>query len=161
MSVTISQYIERDLAAQIGTDQVLPAPLTLHSLSRHYGVSPTPVREAIRHLLALGMLVRQSNGRLDVNRDTQRAARRKHPRIIGRSPTAPAGARPRERPRGRSHPSEPERSRGLPARRSHRPSVRRRADSDCARRSSSSPAAACSCTCHAAAGGFDRSTRPT
>jgi DNA-binding GntR family transcriptional regulator len=68
MSVTISQYIERDLAGRIGTNQDLPAQLTLHSLSRHYGVSPTPVREAIRRLLADGVLVRQGNGRLDVNR---------------------------------------------------------------------------------------------
>ena len=68
MSATISQYIERDLAGRIGTNQDLPAQLTLHSLSRHYGVSPTPVREAIRRLLADGVLVRQGNGRLDVNR---------------------------------------------------------------------------------------------
>jgi DNA-binding GntR family transcriptional regulator len=67
MPATISQYIERDLAGRVATDQVLPAPLTLHSLSRHYGVSSTPVRVAIRHLLANGVLVRQSNGRLDVN----------------------------------------------------------------------------------------------
>jgi DNA-binding GntR family transcriptional regulator len=69
MSATISQYIERDLAGRIGTNQDLPAQLTLHSLSRHYGVSPTPVREAIRRLLADGVLVRQGNGRLDVNRE--------------------------------------------------------------------------------------------
>jgi DNA-binding GntR family transcriptional regulator len=75
MSATISQYIERDLAARVGTDQVLPAPLTLHSLSRHYGVSSTPVREAIRHLLAQGVLVRQSNGRLDLNRKRRITAR--------------------------------------------------------------------------------------
>ena len=68
MSATISQYIERDLAGRIGTNQDLPTQLTLHSLSRHYGVSPTPVREAIRRLLADGVLVRQGNGRLDVNR---------------------------------------------------------------------------------------------
>jgi DNA-binding GntR family transcriptional regulator len=68
MSATISQYIERDLAGRIGTNQDLPAQLTLHSLSRHYGVSPTPVREAIRRLLADGVLVRHGNGRLDVNR---------------------------------------------------------------------------------------------
>ena len=68
MSTTISQYIEHDLAGLIEADEVLSLPLTLHSLSRHYGVSPTPVREAIRRLLAGGILVRQGNGRLDVNR---------------------------------------------------------------------------------------------
>ncbi len=81
MSATISQYIERDLAGRIGTDQVLPAPLTLHALSRHYGVSSTPVREAIRRLLAGGVLVRQSNGRLDVNRASRRTVRAQRPRV--------------------------------------------------------------------------------
>jgi DNA-binding GntR family transcriptional regulator len=80
MSATISQYIERDLAGRIGTDQVLPAALTLPSLSRHYGVSSTPVREAIRRLLAAGVLVRQNNGRLNVNR-ASRGARDQRQRI--------------------------------------------------------------------------------
>jgi DNA-binding GntR family transcriptional regulator len=78
MSGTISQYIERDLAGRIGTDQLLPAPLTLHSLSRHYGVSWTPVRAAIRRLLADGILVRHTNGRLEVNRDSQRRSAGRH-----------------------------------------------------------------------------------
>jgi DNA-binding GntR family transcriptional regulator len=78
MSGTISQFIERDLAGRIGTDQLLPAPLTLHSLSRHYGVSWTPVREAIRRMLADGILVRQTNGRLEVNRESQRSSAGRH-----------------------------------------------------------------------------------
>jgi DNA-binding GntR family transcriptional regulator len=85
MSATISQFIERDLGGRIATDQVLPVPLTLHSLSRHYGVSLTPVREAIRHLLAGGLLVRQSNGRLDVNRKSRRAVRGEHARVTGKA----------------------------------------------------------------------------
>jgi DNA-binding GntR family transcriptional regulator len=80
MPATISQYIERDLAGRIGTDEVLPASLTLHSLSQHYGVSSTPVREAIRRLLAEGVLVRQNNGRLDVNRASRGRARDQRPR---------------------------------------------------------------------------------
>ena len=83
MSATISQYIERDLAGWIGADQALPAPLTLHSLSRHYGVSSTPVRAAIRRLLADGILVRQTNGRLDVNRASRARARKPHARYSG------------------------------------------------------------------------------
>ncbi len=90
MSGTISQYIERDLAGRIGTDQLLPAPLTLHSLSRHYGVSPTPVREAIRRLLAEGILIRQGNGRLDVN-GAQRGARGGNTRALQVRSNRPAG----------------------------------------------------------------------
>jgi DNA-binding GntR family transcriptional regulator len=75
MSATISQYIERDLTGRIETAQGLSVPLTLHSLSRHYGVSPTPVREAVRRLLADGILIRRANGRLEVNRANRKQAR--------------------------------------------------------------------------------------
>ena len=72
MSATISQFIERDLTGRIGTDQGLPLPLTLNSLSQLYGVSSTPVREAVRRLLAGGILIRHANGRLEVNRANRR-----------------------------------------------------------------------------------------
>ena len=67
MSATISEYIERDLAVRIGTGSGSVIPLTLHALSNHYGVSPTPVRAALRRLLAEGVLVRRDNGRIHVN----------------------------------------------------------------------------------------------
>jgi DNA-binding GntR family transcriptional regulator len=67
MSTTISDYIERDLAVRIGASSGSAIPLTLHALSNHYGVSPTPVRAALRRLLAEGFLVRRRNGRIDVN----------------------------------------------------------------------------------------------
>ena len=67
MSTTISDYIERDLAVRIAASSGSAIPLTLHALSNHYGVSPTPVRAALRRLLAEGFLVRRRNGRIDVN----------------------------------------------------------------------------------------------
>jgi DNA-binding GntR family transcriptional regulator len=89
---TISQFIERDLAGRIATDEGLSVPLTLHSLAEHYGVSFTPVREAVRRLLAGGILVRGENGRLDVNRARGRRAHR------GRTPVEGEAGPPR-RPR--------------------------------------------------------------
>ena len=68
MPATISQYIECDLAGRIESNEAGSLSLTLQSLSRHYGVSPTPVREAVRRLLAGGVLIRRGNGRLEVNR---------------------------------------------------------------------------------------------
>ena len=44
MSTTISDYIESDLAIRIGASAGSAIHLTLHALSSHYGVSPTPVR---------------------------------------------------------------------------------------------------------------------
>jgi DNA-binding GntR family transcriptional regulator len=79
-TATIGQYIECDLAGLIGRDEKLPVPLTLHALARHYAVSPTPVREAIRRLLSDGVLVRQDNGRLEINREGRRTVRRQRHR---------------------------------------------------------------------------------
>jgi DNA-binding GntR family transcriptional regulator len=62
MSVTISQYIRRDLLCRLGGDDAATIDLSLASLSRHYGVSFTPVREALRSLVAEGVLQRQGNG---------------------------------------------------------------------------------------------------
>ncbi len=66
MQATISEFIERDLADRIGSEAGVPAPLTITALSNHYGVSATPVREAVRKLVAAGVLVKQQNGRLRI-----------------------------------------------------------------------------------------------
>ena len=91
MSATISQYIEGDLAGRIESDEVRSLSLTLHSLSRHYGVSSTPVREAVRRLLADGVLIRRGNGRLEVNRANRRPTRREA-RHVAVEPTPPRRA---------------------------------------------------------------------
>lgn len=67
MPSTISSFIERDLAGRIRSDQVAPSGLTLPALARHYGVSFSPVREALRHLIAEGVLLKRPNGRVEVN----------------------------------------------------------------------------------------------
>lgn len=96
MPATISQYIESDLAGRILSDEVQSLSLTLQSLSRHYGVSSTPVREAVRRLLAGGVLIRRENGRLEVNRGNRRSA---HGRVrqIAAEPSPPRRPRDLER----------------------------------------------------------------
>ncbi len=64
---TISEYIKQDLSDRIRSNLGPPADLTLPELARHYGVSSTPVREAIRDLVAEGILLKQENGRVQVN----------------------------------------------------------------------------------------------
>jgi DNA-binding GntR family transcriptional regulator len=60
-------YVRDDLKAHITAGRQLPAPLTLQQLSAHYAVSMTPVRGAVRQLIAEGFLYRRENGRLVVN----------------------------------------------------------------------------------------------
>lgn len=74
MATTISDHIKRDLASRIERGLGPPVELTLSALSRHYGVSFTPVREAIRDLIADGVLARQENGRVYVEPVVSRLA---------------------------------------------------------------------------------------
>jgi DNA-binding GntR family transcriptional regulator len=71
---TISAYIRSDLLARIGSDLGPPAEMTLSALARHYGVSFTPVREALRTMVAEGVLLKQGNGRVCVNPDVVHAS---------------------------------------------------------------------------------------
>lgn len=85
MTITISDHIKRDLSSRIGSGQGPPADLTLSALSRHYGVSFTPVREAIRDLIAEGVLAKQDNGRLQIHSvRTERLAP-----VLNEMPSAP------------------------------------------------------------------------
>lgn len=67
MPSTICEYIKQDLSNRIGSRAGLPIDLTITALSRHYGVSFTPVREALRDLVTEGILLKHVNGRVEVN----------------------------------------------------------------------------------------------
>ncbi len=73
----MSAYIREDLKARIHAGAGLPARLTLDELARHYGVSFTPVRSAVRELIRERLLRKHPNGRLDVNPDRPAPVRRR------------------------------------------------------------------------------------
>lgn len=60
----IADYIAEDLRGCLESSAELPFRLTLESMSRHYGVSVTPVRTAVDRLLAEGLLRRTASRRL-------------------------------------------------------------------------------------------------
>ena len=66
MATTLSEYIRSDLKRRLVAGQGPPAGLTLDALARHYGVSHTPVRRALRSLVAEGVLWRGGGGRIGV-----------------------------------------------------------------------------------------------
>jgi DNA-binding GntR family transcriptional regulator len=66
MTATISDYIRQDLTGRIQSSLEPPFALTLPALARHYGVSITPIREALRDMVRAGVLVKGSNGRIHV-----------------------------------------------------------------------------------------------
>lgn len=66
--MTFSSYIQKDLKAYIKRGDDLPFELTLTGIATYYGVSLTPVREAIRDLIAEEYLQKTSNGRISLNR---------------------------------------------------------------------------------------------
>lgn len=67
--MTLVKYIVQDLEAQIRQGKSLPERLTLSSLATHYGVSFTPVREAVEELIQRGFLARTETGRLELRTD--------------------------------------------------------------------------------------------
>jgi DNA-binding GntR family transcriptional regulator len=70
---TIREYIGRDLRDRLRSGTAAPSDLTLNALARHYRVSLTPVREALRDLVNEGALVKEEGGR--VRRGATRARR--------------------------------------------------------------------------------------
>lgn len=94
MPASISSYIADDLTRRLGagSGEELPE-LTLAALSRFYEVSLTPVREAVRTLVATGLLIKGGNGRLSVNPDAPR-----QPRPRRRQPQQMPQARPTDGP---------------------------------------------------------------
>lgn len=71
----MAAYIREDLKARIHSGRGLPARLTLEELSRHYGVSFTPVRAAVGELVRARFLRKHDNGRLEVSPDPPRSGR--------------------------------------------------------------------------------------
>jgi DNA-binding GntR family transcriptional regulator len=78
--VTIAAYIREDLKARILSGHDVPDRLTLRDLSTTYGVSLTPVRQAVEELVRDKLLRKESNGRLAVESGA-----------LGRQPSAKAG----------------------------------------------------------------------
>ena len=56
--------IKSDLGTRLLNNSI-SGPLTMDGLSEHYGVSYTPVREAIVELIGVGLIRKKSNGRLE------------------------------------------------------------------------------------------------
>ncbi len=70
--MTLAEYIERDLAERVASGDGLPTRLTLSKLAAHYGVSVTPVRQAVDSLVAAGVLEKGGNRRLVPGRRRRR-----------------------------------------------------------------------------------------
>ena len=67
MTETITDYIRRDLRARLQSEHDQPEDLTLGALSQRYRVSITPIRLAVRDLVAEQLLVKRPNGQLAIN----------------------------------------------------------------------------------------------
>jgi len=76
----LSEYVQRDLEFRIRSGAELPEKLTVGAIAHIYGVSSTPVRQALEGLVAQDLIIKQENGRLKLN-----APRRRH-----RAATPPA-----------------------------------------------------------------------
>jgi DNA-binding GntR family transcriptional regulator len=63
---TMSEYIAQDLRSRLHARGELPNPLTLHAISDFYGVSLTPVRQAVNLLISGDCLRKRENGRIEV-----------------------------------------------------------------------------------------------
>ncbi len=68
--MSIASFIKQDLIANIRTGQIASDRLTLDALSKRYRVSITPVRAAVRELIAERYLKKGDNGRLTVHFNT-------------------------------------------------------------------------------------------
>lgn len=78
--MTIAAYIREDLKARILSGSDVPSRLTLRDLSSRYGVSLTPVRQAVEELVGQRLLRKELNGRLAVEAEA-----------VGRVPSAKRG----------------------------------------------------------------------
>jgi len=69
LATQLVNYIQQDLQRRIERGERVPERLTLAALSQEYGVSVTPVRTALSHLIAAGLVRKSTKGRLSVNED--------------------------------------------------------------------------------------------
>ena len=60
----LSSRIQNDLGSQLMNNS-LSVPLTMDGLSQHYGVSYTPIRQALNRLIEDGLIRKKTNGRLE------------------------------------------------------------------------------------------------
>lgn len=65
--MSLTAFIANDLKSRILTGENLPVSLSLIDLSNHYGVSITPVREAVTMLVAEKYIDKLPNRRLQIN----------------------------------------------------------------------------------------------
>lgn len=86
--MTASDHILQDLRARIASGDALPTKLSLADLANYYRVSYTPVRVALRALIAEKYIEKQSNGRFAIV---------ERPKSTDRPATAPL---PESRPPG-------------------------------------------------------------
>src|SRR5688572_22764005 len=82
--MTLAEHVFDDLALRIESDEPMPCKLTFSALAKHYNVSLTPVRTAVKRLVSEGFLQARDNGRLQINSDAPRRKRSK--RIVPREP---------------------------------------------------------------------------
>jgi DNA-binding GntR family transcriptional regulator len=78
--MTITAHIKEDLRFRLEDGGELPAPLTLESIAKLYGVSFTPVRTAVAELIADGILRKGANRRLVLENQQRTDGRRKRKR---------------------------------------------------------------------------------
>ncbi len=96
--MTITEYIKADLKTRIAAGEPLPNKLTLTALSEHYAVSHTPVRQAVRDLIAEKYLEKRPNGRL---------AQVSGKRVSGRREAVPNGTGKSKKNTRKAGPSSP------------------------------------------------------
>ena len=69
--------IKNEIGSCLERSEDLQIPLTVQGLSEHYGVSYTPVREAIGELIEVGLIRKKSNGRLEAITPKKRSKKSK------------------------------------------------------------------------------------
>ena len=77
--MTLTDDITRDLTQRLRAQRQMPEQLTLAALANEYGVSATPIRQALARLMDSGLVERLANGRLSPGHkdDTRTPPRKK------------------------------------------------------------------------------------